>query len=476
MILALFVVGCGVSGAALLALGVRGRRVNDHPHCGRCRFDLSGLDLDADDAACPECGAGLHGERAVRIGMRSPRRAVAGLGGLLTLLALLGAGGVVYIQATGVNWDRIVPAGALVSQIPRADAEREAVILAELARRLEDDILPDRALARAAAMAVERQQDFSRLWSDEWRDFIGAAWTRGVLSDEQKISVLQSTIEIGLQTRDRVRHGDAISLGLSFDFGARRPRQFPELEIRIDPVDLMLDGEPVETNPPGRPYGMCGLTRDTMLGEIGFGASGLNASIPAPDASGERMFSAKLRIRVYDEGQIPGEPRQLTRDITNAGDPILEWTQPAATSTIVLEPGEETIALVVDDDLRSEVQAGISASDGATTPHNRGGRWLNVVMRIEKAPVSLSFIAWARRASGEEIRLGNVYAPVAHIGLSGYSHHVRGRVDDDFTDDSIDIILRPDRRPVRDMREFTEIWGEEIVIRDVEIEHRSGDD
>src|SRR5690349_6074803 len=44
-------------GVVLLALGLRGRRVGDHPYCRRCGFDLFGL--PPAHPACPECGADL---------------------------------------------------------------------------------------------------------------------------------------------------------------------------------------------------------------------------------------------------------------------------------------------------------------------------------------------------------------------------------------------------------------------------------
>ena len=55
-------------GLALLLLGVRGRRIDDHPICRRCGFDLFGL--PAGSERCSECGAEVRRRRAIRIGRR----------------------------------------------------------------------------------------------------------------------------------------------------------------------------------------------------------------------------------------------------------------------------------------------------------------------------------------------------------------------------------------------------------------------
>lgn len=43
-------------GLGMVAAGWRGRRLNDHPVCRSCRFDLSGVLPDG--VTCQECGAG----------------------------------------------------------------------------------------------------------------------------------------------------------------------------------------------------------------------------------------------------------------------------------------------------------------------------------------------------------------------------------------------------------------------------------
>src|SRR4051794_4758223 len=93
--------------AASLAYALRGRRVDDHPICRGCGFDLFGKPDGSQ--RCAECGADLTHRRATRIGRRERRRGlarVAGSGVLLSVVALSGMG---WIQVRGVDMQRHKP-------------------------------------------------------------------------------------------------------------------------------------------------------------------------------------------------------------------------------------------------------------------------------------------------------------------------------------------------------------------------------
>lgn len=83
-------------GLVLLALGLCGRVVGDAPHCGSCKFDLSGLDLSWRDdpftetsghPICPECALELFKPGAIQTGQRVMHRRVAIAGA--SILAIL---------------------------------------------------------------------------------------------------------------------------------------------------------------------------------------------------------------------------------------------------------------------------------------------------------------------------------------------------------------------------------------------------
>ena len=45
-----------LGGIVLLVRGLYPRRQGDTPYCRKCHYNLTGTNLDADDARCPECG------------------------------------------------------------------------------------------------------------------------------------------------------------------------------------------------------------------------------------------------------------------------------------------------------------------------------------------------------------------------------------------------------------------------------------
>src|SRR5690349_8575504 len=96
----LALLACTAFSVALIYLGLRGRRVDDHPLCRRCGYDLVGLPSDGSGRVCPECGSDLHRRRAIRTGHRARRRGqvAAGAALLAPCLAVLGFVGWAWVH------------------------------------------------------------------------------------------------------------------------------------------------------------------------------------------------------------------------------------------------------------------------------------------------------------------------------------------------------------------------------------------
>jgi len=141
-----------VLAAALLALGVRGRVVDDHPICRKCRFDLVGL---ATPSNCPECGAGLDRPRAIRSGARRRRPGLVITGVAILLLMALASGAF-------LNADRLIPyepSWALVLQAQYGSMKRAPAIVSELLARSDRFKLSQSAHAALARRALDVQSN-----------------------------------------------------------------------------------------------------------------------------------------------------------------------------------------------------------------------------------------------------------------------------------------------------------------------------
>src|SRR4051794_21261686 len=93
--------------AVALHYALRGKRVNDHPICRRCGFDVFGRPGGSN--TCSECGADLAGRDAIRVGRRERRRGlarVAGSGMFMSAVVLTGVG---WVQVRGVDFQHHKP-------------------------------------------------------------------------------------------------------------------------------------------------------------------------------------------------------------------------------------------------------------------------------------------------------------------------------------------------------------------------------
>lgn len=144
-------------GAALFAAGMRGRRIDDHPLCRKCGFDLTGK--PAESARCAECGADLSKPNAIRVGHRVRRRAL-GVAGLL-----LGGVAGVQLGLQGVHWGREIQwiryssVSLLLNNADSATPATRAPALRELGRRLAQDNLSAKKAAQIVDHALDVQAD-----------------------------------------------------------------------------------------------------------------------------------------------------------------------------------------------------------------------------------------------------------------------------------------------------------------------------
>jgi hypothetical protein len=91
-----------IVGVALMFVGMCGRRVDDHPICRRCGFDLFGRPEGS--TICSECGGDLTKRRAIRDGRRVRRGGMIAIGALLLSITLTLGGGAGYAAYTITDW------------------------------------------------------------------------------------------------------------------------------------------------------------------------------------------------------------------------------------------------------------------------------------------------------------------------------------------------------------------------------------
>jgi hypothetical protein len=349
-----------LAGVVVVLRGWRGRKVNDHPHCSRCRFDLVGIYPGI--RTCPECGTGLEparGRKGVRFGARARQRGVIACGMAIMLIAATPLGIFAYSAATGTSIVKHLPMGALelmANMGPRARAD-EAVV--EITTRLRDQTLDQEQSKRAVALVLAFQADDTRVWTRAWADLLEGVDLKGLLTPEQAQQVLVNGIKPVITARPTaVRGGHAVveikpvasRLGTNQEFGARykirnwRINGVPQ-ESGRRPMPLMFEETPPAFTAqlsdngiwqfagPSVPYPQwmqlnvsfpnfdrtgTRVRRDTPIGPatLSFevhlaGEFRSNGSIPSPVAS-ELTWELSVPIKIVDNPDEVVQARTLT--------------------------------------------------------------------------------------------------------------------------------------------------------------------
>ncbi|MCC6679042.1 MAG: hypothetical protein IT436_18100 [Phycisphaerales bacterium] len=182
-------------GIALIGLGRRGRKLDDHPICGGCGFDLVGslppgrrsAFAVPKGARCPECGVALARAGAIEIGNRARRPGAIRAGVVVTVVGVLGMVTILYLGATRGAIARVQPTWML---IPQASRDREALL--ELVGRVAAGTCDERQTKDLVARALQSQADLSREWDAAWGDLIEEARLRKQVSDADWARYLKS--------------------------------------------------------------------------------------------------------------------------------------------------------------------------------------------------------------------------------------------------------------------------------------------
>jgi len=245
----------------LIRAGWRGKRIDDHPLCRKCGYDLSGTPQLPD--TCPECGARLSRRRAVRIGNRQRRPRMVWLG--IWLLVLSIGLGVAYTEAVTrhveIDWASYKPLWLLRIEARDPDVEVRVRAMNLIQRRTRGGDLSAgqwRALVRDGTAA---QADPHSHWDHGWAWTLGDAREFGFIDDTAWTDLLHTAADgaLRLEVRPRVAQGDPIPYRLVVD----KPRvpmpttcvlraELVECRVggqaaesRAETLDVALRGEPI---------------------------------------------------------------------------------------------------------------------------------------------------------------------------------------------------------------------------------------
>jgi hypothetical protein len=438
-----------VVGVAAVVVGRRGRRVDDHPLCRRCGFDLTGKPETS--TRCGECGADLAEPHAVRVGHTVRRRGPLWAGVLLLIVALIGTGTQTAVTAGKIDWRKHAPAWYLVRETASTDSPTRDAALAELIQRVKDGKL-DRGSADALVVrGLAHQADAAQGWVRAWGDLIEAARYAKLVSDADWGTYALQSVQLRINPRVRVVAGDPLPIGISQSTpprlgGARFSLYFSWETPQVAGGDVRVLGDYARAQP--------------YHGKVdaGSGSSYWTPAVEAKDTAawpaGERVpLTATFRIDAYD---YTNQGDLSTRPTT----PVLaSKQQPVSAQFDVLPRGTKVEWTAVDPKLRQRVRDSVTVD--MQPPRSR--RYAMVHTR--DCPANLLMRAsWRRIADGKEFP--DEYSDVrGHPqGSMGFGMNLPAALK---PGDRVELVLRPNIDAAKRSIDTSPIWGEEIVIGDL---------
>jgi len=435
--------------AAMMLVGVlgvlialRGRRVDDHPVCRKCRFDLVGIYPGAE--TCPECGRMLT---RVRTGNRVRRKGLL-LASLLVLsLGVVGGGILGASLFAGPALNPYKPLWMLRMEMLGTRSQRADDALEEVLDRLVDDELSEGQVRRLADLALDQHEQREEPAVFRWVRLLDAMVAQDLLEPDERTRYYRNAIEAQVTVRPVIRAGDPLPIDITLPTPLCSSGQM--MFVRTEILGLR-DGESgvIVADPKQAQFGLTGRT-----GTGGRGMSAMRDRITLRDiAVGGHELVGTLRVSVVN-GWGP-----------DAGV-LASFEQPITLRVDVRE--QDTIELVEPDEaMRRAMTAGLRVKRIRPAPG-----FTEFAIEHDELPIGGAFRIELFDDDGNRVisdgmplvvKAGQVVSS-SSILLKGVNDFLKER-----THVHVELVPNPDG--ARGTTYLTRIYGEPIVIRDVPVQ------
>ena len=443
-----------VAGAAILFMGLRGRRVDGVRECARCRH---ATDPSAAAATCPECGADLSRRDAVRQ-RRARSRTKAAWGGFI-LAAGLAVGGVgIWSSSTGFDpWPHF-PERVLALAFEHGLPEHASEAAAEYQSRLDTNTLSAQGesdLAAILSAAISAAANDPRAWDPAWDALLETLRAKGRIADAAWGAFVSQAIDLRLLLPAKVRVGSQVAYGLGHTERAIQFRPFGNTSASATWNVLALEIADVLIGEDRR----SGLVMRTAFGSaLGGGSGSQQATALLPTLPlGKTTARAKVAVEIFD-GPIGSTALLLSKTVELVGE-----VEIVAADAPVLE-------VVRDEAIGRELREAIAIERARTTPAQFfSGRIVELAFRWERAPTDAAFEVFLRRRDGGRAAEELSFTTLLVRQADGPSTAATGSGVHNLPPGRYDVVLRPSVKLAEESVGFTSAWdGPDIVIEDVE--------
>lgn len=484
-LIAIAAIVCFGAGVALIVLGWRGKRINDHPACRGCGFDLS--NVLPRGVTCPECGAGLKRAKGVRYGQRRRRPIVLAVGVVLGVVPLALIGALALGVVAGVNLNAHKPFWMLAWQVRHGGAGSLGAEAELLDRHTVGSLSPDEE-ARILALALLVQHDHARPWNEAWGDLIESARLKNKLTEDETNAYLRDGVgELTLEMRSEAAPGDPLPANVLLS-GARLGSG-SGLLVQVWLDEATIGGKPTTQVTLPRASRFVHRTDGPALAVLRVvgSASGMRTqqeakwfALKVPEGLAPGTYPVRLAVRTTS---VESEPSTLGGNswtyLNSPDHPTARRHELEGTVTIEGAPAPERVEPTPElDRAIAEVFETAHLFAGPHTWYANGRR--------DQIGISLNFmVTYAGhldvpiacdvfiRSGGHEWKAGSYTSAEGPFSLVVPTGTFRVgdpiEVSNDFNADTVELVVRPNPDLVRYTKDQRSYYAGEIVVPGIQV-------
>ncbi len=436
-----------LAGVMLAAIGLRGRRVGADPHCRRCGYNLTGVELESAAARCAECGVAVATPGAVRTGLRVRHYRLATAGAALFVLGAMSLSGTFAAVFYRIDLYRLKPVDMMLGDLEYPTWPAFSRGIREIRDRYLRRELTPQQLRRAAEILLADQARPKEVpgVSRPLASLLGKLFDDGTLTPEQRRRALENAV-----TCDPLRFRAQVVRGWDFPVLATYRGRLPSARVHPSVEAGELRATDLNGVDGGSPFVIESSVQEP-------GSTGAYVRIESP---GKYRLEQELRVRITaaQDGLSPGEPRVLfERLATLAGDVQVFDQPPPELLRARRDPG-------IDAQMPEHVR--IVAAECRPHPERRDAQRVELRVAVEEElPIAIAFEVLAG-VGPQSSRLGFVTS--AARPRFGRTVSVVGAVPGDGVE-RLTIRLSGSARAAHRTTELSEFWDGELEFADVPV-------
>jgi hypothetical protein len=429
-----------VLGIALLWRGVRGARIDDHPLCRRCGFDLTGKPKDSNH--CAECGADLTHPNAATLGHRRHSAGLIATGGFLSMLAVLGVALGAWVVMRGVDVNEYKPLWWLLREGGSADASVRAAAITEMSRRLAITAMDQDDVDAIVDRGFQLQADASHPWDTAWGDLLLDTG----MKDFQQARYLRNAIIPRLRVRPAVHAGQR--LPCEIDMVPARFAANEYAHVKVIFTALTIDGRPIARLPEPHDVYHVDFNENNTSYVFYLDIGEFDAQLPV----GKHVVEAVADVRVWEASRLDVLPTFEARKMTCEFE--------------IRPPGAATYEEISDEAIGRQMHGlmRVGRIGYNSTPPAK----LEATVHIDPLPADLICEAFVR-VDGRELPLDGFHIPAGRPGMAILSSGelrtgsgLRG-----LLGKRVDLILRTKPDEAINTVTIVRPWKGELIFSDI---------